>query len=122
MVYEFRPNTPIYVQLVERFRKQIVSGKLGRGARLESVRDLATEYGVNPNTMQRALSELESTGLIVTHRTSGRSITDDEGLINDARQELAKRLVEECVINMDELGYDRAGVIAFVQTVIEGAE
>lgn len=122
MVYEFLPNTPIYVQLVDQFRKQIVSGKLARGSRLESVRELAAEYGVNPNTMQRALSELESTGLIVTHRTAGRSITDDEALIDNARQELAQRLVEEYVVNMNELGFNRAGVVSFVRTVIEGAE
>ena len=75
MNWTFRSDLPIYTQLVDRFVQGIASGAMAPGARLSSVRDLATEAGVNPNTMQRALQELERQGLVYSQRTAGRYVT-----------------------------------------------
>lgn len=81
MPWDLKPDRPIYTQLVEHIELMILSGVYPPGTKLPSVRDLAKEASVNPNTMQRALSKLEEDGLIITHRTSGRSITEDSGMI-----------------------------------------
>ena len=78
MECEFTNDKPIYLQIMDYFKAQIISGELSQGSRLDSVRDLAVKVKVNPNTMQKALSELERIGLVRTERTSGRFITDDK--------------------------------------------
>ena len=95
MEYIFENERPIYVQLVEKIRIEIVSGKLKLGQRIPSVRELAINARVNPNTMQKALVELENEGLIYTERTNGKFVTNDEQLI----EKLKKELAEEKVIN-----------------------
>ena len=80
---------PIYLQIIERVQMDIVTGHYQPGDKLPSVRDLAQEAAVNPNTMQKALSELERSGLIYSQRTSGRFITEDKELIHQMKQELA---------------------------------
>ena len=95
MAWELDADRPIYAQLVERIQKEIVSGKYQPGEKLPSVRDLAAVAAVNPNTMQKAFAELERSGLIVTQRTSGRTVTEDTELIGNF------------INNMQELGYQR---------------
>ena len=85
MAWELDADRPIYAQLVERIQKEIVSGKYQPGEKLPSVRDLAAVAAVNPNTMQKAFAELERSGLIVTQRTSGRTVTEDTELIGNTR-------------------------------------
>ena len=80
MNYDFESDRPIYIQLVEKLRTQIVSGELKKGEKMQSVRELAINAKVNPNTMQRALAELENEGLLYTERTSGRYVTTNEKL------------------------------------------
>ena len=87
MPWDLKPDRPIYTQLVEHIELMILSGVYPPGTKLPSVRDLAKEASVNPNTMQRALSKLEEDGLIITHRTSGRSITEDSGMIKSQNQD-----------------------------------
>ena len=102
MAWELDADRPIYAQLVERIQREIVSGKYQPGEKLPSVRDLA----VNPNTMQKAFAELERSGLIMTQRTSGRTVTEDTELISNTREKLAAGHMRSFIDNMQELGYD----------------
>ena len=90
MSFEFDNNKPIYLQLVDIIKLKIISKELKPGSKLSSVRDMAQEFGVNPNTMQRSLSELERENLLYSQRTSGRFVTDNEDNINQLREEVAK--------------------------------
>ena len=89
MAWNLDSDRPIYAQLLERIQLQIVSGTYGPGDKLPSVRELAAEASVNPNTMQKAFAELERSGLIVTKRTSGRFVTEDKDMITQIRTQLA---------------------------------
>ena len=111
MDWSFRNDLPIYSQLVDKIKLAIVSGALPPGERLASVRDLATEAGVNPNTMQRALQELEREGLVFSQRTAGRFVTEDITVIDEIKKTLAKGQIESFLKAMKELGYDRQGII-----------
>lgn len=105
MAWNLDTDRPIYAQLIERIKTQIVSGKYAPGERLPSVRELAAEAAVNPNTMQKAFAELERTGLVITQRTNGRTVTEDVRLIGDIRAELAGDQVNTFFSGMRELGY-----------------
>ena len=85
MAWDLDADRPIYAQLVERIQMQIVSGQYLPGGKLPSVRDLAAVAAVNPNTMQKAFAELERSGLIITQRTNGRTVTEDEEMIRKIR-------------------------------------
>ena len=89
MKWQFSNDAPIYTQLIEQIQVGIVAGAFPPGERLPSVRDLATEAGVNPNTMQRALAELERDGLVFSQRTAGRFVTEDKTMIERAKRGLA---------------------------------
>ena len=93
--------------MVEQLKIKIISGKLSSGERLPSVRELALMTKVNPNTMQKALAELEETGLIYTERTNGKFVTTDTALIEKIKQEYAKALTEKYIKNMSDIGIDR---------------
>ena len=97
MSEQFDASRPIYAQLVERLKARILAGTYPPGGHLDSVRDLAAAAGVNPNTMQRALAQLESEGLVRTERTSGRYVTEDTNLIEQLRAAAAHDIrYEEC--------------------------
>ena len=115
MEWSFRSDLPIYSQLVETFKQRIVSGALSPGERLASVRDLAMEAGVNPNTMQRALQELEREGLVFSQRTAGRFVTEDIPVIEAAKKALARSQIESFLSVMKKLGYDRQGIIVLLK-------
>ncbi len=100
----FESNTPIYLQLVRLFTVRIACGEWKPGDRLFSVRDLAVQHKVNPNTVQRALTDLEREGLVYAERTSGRFITSDEKVIRSARDALISREVDGFLLNMRQLG------------------
>ncbi len=108
MAWQFTTNQPIYLQIVDEIELRIFNGTYEKGAKLPSVRDLALVAAVNPNTMQRALSELESNGLVCTQRNSGRLVTEDESVISAARGEKAKKLIGAFLGNMCALGYQPA--------------
>ena len=102
------PNSssrPIYAQLVERLKAKILAGIYPPGGHLDSVRDLAAAAGVNPNTMQRALAQLENEGLVRTERTAGRYVTEDRALIEQLRAEAARNLTAEFLEKMRGIGY-----------------
>ena len=107
---EFQSNTPIYLQLIDMIKLQIISGQLQPGEKLPSVRDLAMQYGVNPNTMQKALSELEWEKLVYTVRTTGRYVTEDADLIQKLRKELAEMRIGEFFTELHKLGYSKAEI------------
>ena len=111
MPWNFNPDKPIFIQLVERLESDIVSGKYAPGDRLPTVRELAVEAAVNPNTMQKAYAELERLGLVYTQRTSGRFVTDDKKLIEKTRKELAKKITEEFLTKMKKIGISRNDAI-----------
>jgi len=106
-------NLPIYMQIMEKIRAAIVSGELAAGQKVASVRELAEEFGVNPNTMQRALSELEREGLLISERTSGRFVTKDMEIINRVRREAAEKIVREFFQKMRSLGYTKEQIEDF---------
>lgn len=119
MAWDLDSDRPIYAQLVEIIQMQIVSGYYPPGGKLPSVRDLAAVAAVNPNTMQKAFAELERSGLIITQRTNGRTVTEDEGMINGIRQNLAKDHMEEFFSKMKELGYTKSDIIALIEESYE---
>ena len=104
MRWEFDNTRPVYIQLCEQFTNAIISGVIKPGEKLLSVRDLAKEAGVNPNTMQKALSELERNGLLYTQRTAGRFVTENEEKINEIKQETARLRVSQFLNEMAQLG------------------
>ena len=105
MAWDLDADRPIYAQLVERIQMQIVSGQYPAGGKLPSVRELAAVAAVNPNTMQKAFAELERSGLIITQRTNGRTVTEDQQKIRDIKEALAQEHVNNFFTKMKELGY-----------------
>ena len=115
MNYFFDNERPIYVQLVEEIRIQIVSGKLKPGQRIPSVREFALTARVNPNTMQKALIELESEGLIYTERTNGKFVTENKELIEKIKKELAKEKVNNYLNDMKNIGISNKEAVIYLQ-------
>lgn len=115
MDYIFDNERPIYIQLVEMIRIDIVSGKFKKGQKLPSVRELALIMKVNPNTMQKALAELENEKLIYTERTNGKYVTEDEELIENAKKELAQEKVNNYLKSMQNIGINYESAIKYLQ-------
>ena len=115
MQWQFSNEMPIYSKLVEQIKIGIVSGMFPPGERLPSVRDLATEAGVNPNTMQRAMTELERDGLVYSQRTAGRFVTEDHAVIQAAKRDLAQRHIHAFLAAMLRLGYGREEIISLLE-------
>ena len=111
MAWQFNSNRPIYQQIVDEIELRILNGTYEMGMRLPSVRDLAVLAAVNPNTMQRALSELEEMGLVTTQRNTGRTVTTDEAAVARARDVKADLLVETFMVQMKALGLSRKEVL-----------
>ena len=120
MAWNLDSDRPIYAQIVEKLQMQIVSGYYKPGDKLPSVRDLATQACVNPNTMQKAFSELERSGLILTQRTSGRFVTEDIDMIKQVQNTLAKEQIKEFMEKMRELGFDREEIIKLLEALTKG--
>ena len=119
MPWNLDNNRPIYLQLVERIQMDIVSGVYHAGDKLPSVRELAADAAVNPNTMQKAFTELERSGLVYTQRTNGRYITEDQERISRVREELAWECTQSYLSNIRRLGYEREQALALAQKIIE---
>ena len=119
MDWQIRDDAPIYSQLVAQIKLGIAAGTLSVGERLASVRDLAAEAGVNPNTMQRALQELERQGLVYSQRTSGRFVTEDREMIERAKSSLAAEQVRSFLDAMARLGYMRDDILRLIEARIK---
>ena len=119
MAWALDSGRPIYAQLIERVQLDIITGHYKPGEKLPSVRDLASEAAVNPNTMQKALSELEQSGLLYTQRTSGRFITEDTELIQRMKTTLATMQVREFIHKMRQIGLDDTEILQLIQTIMK---
>ena len=111
MAWNLNSDRPIYAQILERIQMQIVSGVYQPGTKIPSVRELAADAGVNPNTMQKALAELERSGLVMAQRTSGRVVTEDLNMIKEIRNQLAGEQVKDFVNRMKDLGFEKEDII-----------
>lgn len=120
MPWNLDSDRPIFIQIIERIQMDIISGLYKPGDKLPSVRELAQEASVNPNTMQKALSELERTGLVYSQRTSGRFITEDTAMIDNLKSELAKELVTQFLENMQKLGIPQDEALSLISETIKG--
>ena len=115
MDLEFNNNTPIYLQIVDKLKILIIKGEMKSGSRIPSVRELALTLKVNPNTIQRALMELENENLIYTERTNGKFVTENQDLINKKKEEYAINLSKEYFYNMKEIGFSKNEAINLIK-------
>lgn len=116
MNWNISPGRPVYVQLIEQLELAVVTGEYAPGSRIPSVRELAAEAGVNPNTMQRALQELESRGLLQTQRTAGRVVSADETTLQSLRFQRAKAFTSNFLQQMEKLGFSREETLSLIQS------
>ena len=120
MAWTLDSDRPIFLQIVERIQTDIVSGRYQQGDKLPSVRDLAAEASVNPNTMQKAFAELERTGLVYSRRTSGRFITEDCHMIEQLKTSLATEKMEEFLAQMRQLGFQNDEILSLMNQTMKG--
>ena len=122
MQWKFDGNAPIYTQLVDQMKLGIVSGEWIPGQRIPAVRELAVDAGVNPNTMQRALQELESRGLLQAQRTAGRTVTADDTALQALRRRRAGTLAAEFLHQMQALGLTEAEIENLLRETAQQAQ
>lgn len=115
MEWSFTGDRPIWQQIIDQLTLRILKGEYPPGERLPGVRELAAQAGVNPNTMQRAMAQLEADGLAVGSRTAGRTVTQDVSVIEAAAKARAKKAVTECLQTLEELGYSAEDALVFVK-------
>lgn len=115
MEWKLTDDRPIWMQLSEQMARRIVAGQYPPGSKLPPVRELAADAGVNPNTMQRALAQLESDGLAVSNRTAGRAVTEDSAAIESVRRTMARRITKEFLSAIADLGYTREDALALLK-------
>jgi len=115
MKFDFDNNVPIYIQLVEQLKIYIISGKINSGERLPSVRELALKTKVNPNTMQKALVELEELKLVYTERTNGKYVTNDQKLIEKYKKKYAEEISNKYFSSMKSIGFDKKNAIKYLK-------
>ena len=119
MSWSFSNDKPIFQQLEERIVLEIISGRYEPGSKLEPVRELAMTEGVNPNTMQRALADIENTGIIYTKRGDGRYITENAEIINEIRNRYVLKKTEDFIASVKALGLDEDGIVKAVREALE---
>lgn len=121
MSWKLDADRPIFIQLVEILKTDILSGKYKPGDKLSTVRELAQEAAVNPNTMQKALAELERLGLVYAERTSGRYVTEDEELISKLKNEQAEIVINEFIEKMNQIGFKNSTILELVRETMAKA-
>lgn len=114
--FELNNKEPIYLQIMNYIKRRVLSGELKKGDRLESVRELASKLKVNPNTIQRVYSELETEGIIYTQRGLGKYITEDVNILKKLEQESANEVLDTFIKSMKELGFTKTEVLEFINT------
>lgn len=119
MQWELNSDKPVYLQLVEQIKAGIISGYYKPGDKLPSVRELAAQVTVNPNTMQKAMTELERTGLVYTNRTSGRFITSDEAMIKELKETSAREQILDFLDRMKQLGFTIEETYELISEIVE---
>ena len=118
MKWQIDNNRPVYIQLVEQLKVKIISGEIELDSKLDSVRSLAADAMVNPNTMQKALAELEREGFVYSKRTSGRFVTDNKELIENERKNLVKDNVKKTLDTLINLGYTNEEILSLVEEIL----
>ena len=118
MEWKIDNNKPVYIQLVEQLKVKIISGEIELDSKLDSVRSLAADAMVNPNTMQNALAELEWEGFVYSKRTSGRFVTDNKELIENERKNLVKENVKKTLDTLINLGYTNEEILNLVEEIL----
>ncbi len=122
MAWNLDSDRPIFAQIMERIQLDIISGVYKPGDKLPSVRELAGEAAVNPNTMQKAFAELERTGLVFSQRTTGRYITEDTNMIAELRNNIAQSKVIELISHMHKLGFTNEEILNLMKAILEKGE
>lgn len=117
MAWTFSSSKPVYLQISERITKSILSGEYPAGQQLPSVRQLAMDAAVNPNTVQHAFTDLENVGIIVSRGTLGRFVTDDEAIIERCRHDLAQQVIRDFIKDIHSLAIDPDDAIAMIKEV-----
>ena len=120
MATDFNSSTPLYMQIIDYIKGEIISGKRSAGSKVESVRDMAQTMGVNPNTVQRAFAELERQGLMYSERTSGRYITTDEKLVRTIKENSVMQIVKDFVDAMVKSGFTEDDIVRLIKEYFEG--
>lgn len=119
MAWDLDSSRPIYVQIAELVRLDIISGLYQPGTKLPSVRELAAQAKVNPNTMQKALTELERSGLVHSLRTSGRFITEDTAMIQRMKEDLAADQIKEFLEKMSSMGFQPQDTLQLIEKILK---
>ena len=119
-MYSFENDRPIYLQISEIIRNDIISGKYAAGEKLPSVRELSVMLKVNPNTLQKSLAELEEEGLIFTERTNGKFVTNNRNVIALRRRELLESRISGFITEMESMGADKHEITAFIEKNMKG--
>ena len=114
-IMEYNPTLPIYLQTANAIKRDIVTGKLSPGEKLPSVRDLAVEYTINPNTVSRVYKELESEGVCFTRRGMGTFVTEEQEKVDMLKEEMAGNLIRDFLESMEQLGFSRSEAIALLE-------
>ncbi len=114
MAWALDNKTAIYLQLMDHIRHDIITGRYKSGEQIPPVRELALSAAVNPNTMQKALAELERMGLLYTQRTNGRFVTEDTDLLASSKKDFAQKHIEQFMKAMLGLGYSNDEIITFI--------
>ncbi|MCR4601044.1 MAG: GntR family transcriptional regulator [Clostridia bacterium] len=122
MEWNFKDGIPIYAQIIDEMTMRIASNAYAPGEKLPSVRELAMDAGVNPNTMQRALAELERRGLVYSERTSGRFVTKEEEVLDNLHEELARKYFQEFAEKLRKIGMDKAAIKESIEKWVDGIE
>ena len=115
MKWEFKNGIPIYLQIIAQIKVMIASGELRAGSKIPPVREMAVEAGVNPNTMQRALTQLEQEGLLYTQRTAGRFVSEDKNVMKELRKAMSEQYIADMFHNIEKMGMDKQEIIAAVK-------
>ncbi len=119
MNWEFNDDMPIYLQIIDIIKAKIASGELKPKEKLKSVRELALEAGVNPNTMQKAMTELERQGIVYSQRTSGRFISEGGEVMSNLKKELQQQYIEQFVENMKKLGIEPSETLNYLSDYLK---
>lgn len=122
MEWKFKSGIPIYTQIIDEMTMRIASGAYSPGDKLPSVRDMAMDAGVNPNTMQRALAELERKGLVFSERTSGRFVTKEDSVLRKLHEELARVYFDEFAAKLQKIGMSKAEISEQIRKWLDEAE
>lgn len=122
MKYKFNNSIPIYIQIVDIIKSKIISREYKTGSQLDSIRNLALEFEINPNTIQRAFLELENSNLVYSQRTKGRFVTEDEDLIKELKKARATEIIESFMKSMKDLGFSNEEILSLFKEKILGGK